>query len=74
MYMAKVSKDMLIKDILAAGRGVVPILLQAGMHCLGCPSAQAETLEEAGMVHGMNDKDIDALIDSINESLEGDPA
>ena len=74
MYMAKVSKDMLIKDILAAGNGVVPILLQAGMHCLGCPSAQAETLEEAGMVHGMNDAEIDSLINSINESLEGNPA
>jgi len=68
--MAKVSKDMLIKDILAADRGVVPILLQSGLHCLGCPSAQMETLEEAGMVHGMDDAEIDGLVDSINEYLE----
>ena len=72
--MAKVSKDMLIKDILAAGNGVIPILIQAGMHCLGCPSAQMETLEEAAMVHGMDDAEIDSLINSINEQLEGDPA
>ena len=36
--------------------------MDAGMHCLGCPSAQGETLEEAAMVHGM---DIDALMDKI---------
>ena len=68
--MAKISKDMIIKDILAAGRGVAPILMQSGMHCIGCPSAQAETLEQAGFVHGMDDIEIDALVDSINEYLE----
>ena len=68
--MAKVSKNMFIKDILSVDRGVVPILLQSGMHCLGCPSAQMETLEEAGFVHGMDDAEIDRLIDSINEYLE----
>jgi len=68
--MAKVSKDMYIKDILAVDKGVIPILLQSGMHCLGCPSAQAETLQEAGYVHGMEDAEIDGLIDSINEYLD----
>ncbi|MDR2650094.1 MAG: DUF1858 domain-containing protein [Clostridiales bacterium] len=68
--MARISKDMVIRDILAVDRGVVPILLQTGMHCLGCPSAQMETLEDAGMVHGMDDAEIDGLVDSINEYLE----
>ena len=68
--MAKVSKDMIIKDILAVDKGVIPILLQAGMHCLGCPSAQAETLEQAAWVHGMDDAEVDGLVDSINEYLE----
>ena len=68
--MAKVTKDMYIKDILAADKGVIPILLQSGMHCLGCPSAQMETLAEAGYVHGMEDSEIDGLIDSINEYLD----
>jgi len=68
--MAKISKDMYIRDILAADRGVVPILLQTGMHCLGCPSAQMETLEEAAFVHGMDDSEIDGLVDTINEYLE----
>ena len=37
---------------------VAPILMEAGMHCLGCPSAQAESLEEAAMVHGMDIEDL----------------
>ena len=42
--MAKISKDMTIGDILRVDEGLVPILLETGMHCLGCPSAQAESL------------------------------
>ena len=41
--------------------------MHAGMHCLGCPSAQAETLEEACMVHGIN---VDELVAEINGFLE----
>jgi hybrid cluster-associated redox disulfide protein len=65
----KVSKEMIIRDILEEDMGVVPYLMQAGMHCLGCPSAQAETLEEAAQVHGMDDSEIDVLIDDINNYL-----
>jgi hybrid cluster-associated redox disulfide protein len=61
---------MIIKDILDIDRGIAPILLQSGMPCLGCPSARAETLGQAGMVHGMDDSQIDSLINSINEYLE----
>lgn len=39
------------------------ILLDAGMHCLGCPSAQAETLEEACEVHGI---DVNELVEKLN--------
>lgn len=39
------------------------ILLDAGMHCLGCPASQAETLEEACQVHGI---DVDALVEKLN--------
>ena len=38
------------------------------MHCVGCPSAQGESLEEAAMVHGM---DVDALVEEINTFLAG---
>ncbi|WOO38941.1 MULTISPECIES: DUF1858 domain-containing protein [Clostridia] len=65
--MAQVSKDMTIGEIIMVDQGVVPILLASGMHCIGCPSSQGESLEEAAMVHGM---DADELLSTINEYLE----
>ena len=62
--MAQITKDMTIGEIIRIDQGVIPILMEAGMHCIGCPSAQGETLEEAALVHGM---DIDALMKAINE-------
>lgn len=61
--MANVTKDMTIGEILRTAPEVAPILMEAGMHCLGCPSAQAESLEEAAMVHGL---DINSLMEKIN--------
>lgn len=62
----QVTKDMLIGDMLRIDIGIAPILMAAGMHCVGCPSAQGESLEEAAMVHGM---DCDDLLAKINEYL-----
>ncbi len=64
--MAKVTKDTMIGDLLRIDAGVAPILLSIGMHCLGCPSSQGETIEEAAMVHGI---DAGALVDQINAFL-----
>lgn len=62
--MAEFNKDMTIGEMLRANPGVAPVLMSAGMHCIGCPSAQGETLEEAAMVHGM---DVDALLEALNQ-------
>ena len=64
--MAKVSKDMTIGEILSINPDVAPILMEIGMHCLGCPSAQGESLAEAAMVHGI---DADLLVEKINAFL-----
>ena len=64
--MAKVSKDMLIGQLLQIDANIAPILMRAGMHCLGCPSYQMESLEEAAMVHGL---DVDVLVNQINDFL-----
>ncbi|MDO4488576.1 MAG: DUF1858 domain-containing protein [Eubacteriales bacterium] len=63
-----ISKDMKIGELLQVSELVAPCLLRAGMHCLGCPASQAETLEEACMVHGI---DCDTLVAQINEILAG---
>lgn len=61
-----VTKDMTIGQLIMSYPQVAPVLMEVGMHCLGCPSAQAETLEEAAMVHGM---DADSLVEKINAFL-----
>lgn len=53
-----ISKDMIIGEILKENPENARVLMEAGMHCLGCPSSQAETLEEACMVHGLDVNDI----------------
>lgn len=63
----KATKDMTIGELLMINRGAGQILMQNGMHCVGCPSAAGETLEEASMVHGM---DINKLLTDINAYLE----
>ena len=62
--MATITKEMTIGEILRTKPEIAPVLMNAGMHCLGCPSAQGESLEEAAMVHGM---DIDAHMQEIAE-------
>lgn len=63
----KVTKDMTIGELLMMDRSAGMILMQNGMHCVGCPSAAGETLEEASMVHGMN---CEKLVADINAFLE----
>ena len=64
--MAQINKNMIIHDIIQIDTDIIPILLDAGMHCVGCPSAQGETLEEACMVHGI---DADELVEKLNAAL-----
>ena len=52
----KISKDMTIGEIVKKFPESVEVLMSFGMGCVGCPSAQAETIEQAAMVHGMNKK------------------
>lgn len=65
--MAQVTKDTMIGELLQINEGVAPILLNIGMHCLGCPSSQMETIEQAAAVHGI---DADGLVNEINSFLE----
>ena len=63
---ATINKDMIIADMLKIDPGIAAILMASGMHCIGCPSAQGETLDEAAMVHGMN---ADERVVNVNEYL-----
>ena len=62
----RISKDMIIADMLQIDPGIASILMASGMHCIGCPSAQGESLDEAAMGHGLN---ADTLVETVNEYL-----
>lgn len=62
----QVTKDTLIGEALQMSMDVAPVLMSIGMHCLGCPSSQGESLAEASMVHGI---DPDELVAKINAVL-----
>lgn len=62
----EVTKTMTIGELLQVASQTAPVLMEVGMHCLGCPASQGESLEEAAMVHGI---DADLLIAKINALL-----
>ena len=62
----KVTKDSIIGDVLDYNRGTAQFFFEIGMHCLGCPSARGESIEQACAVHGT---DADALVEKINAFL-----
>ena len=59
-----IEKTMKINEILEIAPEKADLLIQAGMHCLGCMAAAEETLEEACAVHGI---DVDELIEVLNK-------
>jgi len=65
--MPRITTDTIIADVLRIDRGTIPIFLNNGLHCLGCPSAQGESIEEACALHGI---DAQKLVDELNEYLK----
>ena len=61
-----ITKDTILGDILDAAPETAPLFIEIGMHCLGCPSARSETVEQACMVHGVQ---VDELLERINASM-----
>ncbi|MBQ6359756.1 MAG: DUF1858 domain-containing protein [Lachnospiraceae bacterium] len=62
----QIDKDILIGELINVDINIVPILMGAGMHCIGCPSSQMESLDEACMVHGI---ETETMVNAINEYL-----
>ena len=63
----QITKQTTMGEMLAYDRGIAMVLMQAGMHCIGCPSSIGESLEEACMVHGI---DCDEVLANIQKSLD----
>lgn len=61
-----ITKETTIGEVIVKYPAAVSALMEIGMHCIGCPSAQGETLEEAAMVHGI---DPELLVEKMNACL-----
>lgn len=64
----KITKKTTMSKILEEKPKAAKLLIDAGMHCVGCPMAMQETLEEGCIAHGMNKKEIDELVKALNSS------
>lgn len=63
----KITKDMIIGDLVRNFPESVNVLMAHGMGCVGCPSSQAESIEDACQVHGM---DINSLLEALNKAAQ----
>ena len=59
-----ITKDMTIGEIVRQFPEKIEILMDFGMGCVGCPSAQVETIEEAALVHGLK---LGELLEALNK-------
>ena len=62
----EITKQIKMGDMIEYDRGIAVVLMESGMHCVGCPASIGESLEEACMVHGL---DADEVLAKINEYL-----
>ena len=62
-----IDKTMKIGELLEQYPDKADLLLEAGMHCLGCPASQMETIEEACEVHGI---DVEELVETLNADIK----
>ena len=64
----EITKQTKMGEMIEYDRGIAVVLMESGMHCVGCPASIGESLEEACMVHGL---DADKVLAKINEYLAG---
>jgi len=67
--MAKIDKKMMIEEIVEKHPEVSDIMLEAGMHCIGCAVAASESLEDGAKAHGLSDEQVDEMVKKMNEKI-----
>lgn len=65
----KIKKDMLIGDVVKKYPESALVMMEYGLHCVGCHVAAHETIEQGALAHGMDKKNIDKMIEKINKSI-----
>ena len=65
-----ITKEMIIREVLEINPDLADILLESGMHCISCPAASGESLEEACMVHGIDVDELVKVLNTVNDSVK----
>ena len=68
----KISKDMSLGDVVTKFPKAAPVMLNYGLHCIGCHVAAFETVEQGAKSHGMSDEDIKKMVDEMNKAVESE--
>ncbi|MBR3436837.1 MAG: DUF1858 domain-containing protein [Lachnospiraceae bacterium] len=64
---SRITKEMLLRDLLELDPDTAEILMGAGMGCIYCPASLYETIEQACLVHGI---DPDDMVEELNTFLD----
>jgi len=64
----KISKKISFSELIEKHPESIEVLLESGMHCVGCPMSMQETLEQGALAHGLNP---DELIKKLNKKIDG---
>jgi|GEM_PF-746353 len=65
-----IKKDMLIAEIVEEHPELVPLIMDYGVHCVGCGASTFETLEEGFTGHGLDDEEVDQIVIDLNEYIK----
>ncbi|MCK5282853.1 MAG: DUF1858 domain-containing protein [Nanoarchaeota archaeon] len=63
----KITKDMNLREIVEKKPEAAAIMVEYGMHCIGCMASQFESLEQGCQAHGMTEKKINEMVEKINK-------
>lgn len=66
----KINKEMTIGEIVAKFPEAIPIMMQYGLHCVGCHVAAYETVEQGAAAHGMDENQINKMLEDMNKAIE----
>ena len=69
---AKITKDMLIGEVVEKHPVAAQIMMEKGLHCIGCHVAHYETIEQGCLSHGITEEEIDKMVEEINNAVEGE--
>ncbi len=64
---AKITKDMILGEVVSKYPEAAEAMLRRGLHCIGCSIAAFETIEQGASAHGMSEKELDKMVKEIND-------